>query len=393
MKRQWNEINWSIIKTGQQFQNFCNKLLEFEFGSDFTPYGAKGRDMGIDAQFIGRYNNKEGNFIFNYKFLDPSMDKSKARGLIAQQLKGTKGSRGELQKMDVARPDFYYVLTNVKITPRWGKKIDEISKDHDFEVTIWDGEKLENLITKHPLICQLYFGSKLPLFLRYQEYFSRELGGESPLDHSISLYGREDETKCFKEFLMSEKKILMIDGQGGIGKTRLLIEFAKVAEKQGWTQRFIRIETETFDDHLHELSPDENFILFLDDAHKYSNFDKLLSFIRSEKPEKIKFIFSTRSIFSDNLKNKISAFQFPSDYEEMKIQILEDKKILQILKELEIPPTEQNIICEMSKGLPLIAVLTAQLIKEGVPFWNISSHEIMQSLLERYLDELRRNRT
>ena len=114
MRRQWNEIRWSIIKTGQQFQSFCNKLLEFEFGSDFTPYGAKGRDMGIDAQFIGKYNNKEGNFIFNYKFLDPFMDKNKARSLIEQRLKGTKGSRGELQKMDVARPDFYYVLTNVK---------------------------------------------------------------------------------------------------------------------------------------------------------------------------------------------------------------------------------------------------------------------------------------
>ncbi|MGD2247500.1 MAG: hypothetical protein PVF58_03780 [Candidatus Methanofastidiosia archaeon] len=389
---QLNKINWSIIKTGQQFQRFCNKLLEFEFGSNFIPYGIKGRDMGIDAQFIGEYCNKNGNFIFNYKFLDPSTDKNKARGLIFQQLKGAKGRKAELQKMDDANPDFYYILTNVKITPHWRKKIKEISKGYDFEVTIWDGEKLESLITKHPLIYQLYFGAEPSLFFKYQDYFSRELGGESPLDHSIPLYGREDETKCFEEFLMNEKKILMISGQGGIGKTRLLIEFAKVAEQEGWTQRFIRIETETFDDHLRELSPDEKYVLFLDDAHKYSNFDKLLSFLRSEKPEKIKFIFSTLPIFSSDLKNKISIFQFPSDYKEMKIQVLENEEIIQILNELEIPPTEQRIICGMSNGLPLIAILTAQLIKEGVPYRNIPSHEIMQSLFERHLNELERSR-
>lgn len=392
MGRKWNEINWSTIKTGQQFQNFCNRLLEFEFGSDFLPYGAEGRDMGIDGQFRGKYGNKEGNFIFNYKFLDPSMDKSRARNLLVQQLKGTKRRKGELQKMDSVRPDFYYVLTNVKITPHYSKKIEEISEGHKFETAIWDGEKLENLIVKYPLIFQSYFGSELPLFLRYQEYFSKELGGKGLLDHSISLHNRIEEKKRFEEFLISEKKILMIDGQGGIGKTRLLIEFARIAEKQGWTQRFIRIETETFDDHLNELSPEEKHVLFLDDAHRYGNFNKLLSFVRSEESERVKLVFSTLPAFVDSLRSRVSGFQFPSDYEGIELEKLEDEEILQILKELQIPREERRIICDMSKGLPLISILVTQLIKEGVPPQDIPSHEIMQSLFDRYLDVLRTNR-
>ena len=95
MGNQQKEINWSIFKTGEQFQSFCNKLLEFEIGEDLVPFGAPGPDKGKDAQFTGQYNNKEGKFIFQAKFFSPSMDKNKARNLLIRQLKGTKNQKGE----------------------------------------------------------------------------------------------------------------------------------------------------------------------------------------------------------------------------------------------------------------------------------------------------------
>jgi len=384
MGKQQKEINWSTFVTGEQFQSFCNKLLEFEFGEDLVPFGARGPDEGIDAQFTGQYKSKRGTFIFQTKFFDPSMDKNKARSSLITKLKGTKKQKGEFQKMASVRPDYYVVLTNVKITSKKRKKIEDIARNYDFEVILWDGEKLENLVAKHPLIYRWYFEEKLPLFLRYQDLFSNELTGRGILDHRIALHGRGIQKENFKEFLEGGEKILMISGRGGIGKTRILIEFAEIAEQQGWTQRFVRIETETFDEHLSELSPDKKYVLFLDDAHRYESFSKLLSFIKSEEPERMKLVLSTRPIFLNRFRNEMI-----TGFKEMEIPTLSNKDIIQLLEELGISGEERDMICEKSNGFPLIAILTVQLKKEGVSSWNIPSQEIMQRFFNRYFDELR----
>jgi len=381
MRKQRKEIDWSKFRTGEEFQNFCNKLLEFEFGPDLVPFGARGPDEGIDAQFKGQYNNKKGEFIFQAKFF--SIDESKARGLLTQRLEGTGKRKGEFRKIASTGADFYYVLTNVKITPYYKKKIDKMAENYDFEVIIWDGEKLENLIFKHPLVYQWYFGKELPLFLRYQDLLSRDSTGKDLPNHKITFYDREGEKKNFKKFLESDERILMIYGRGGIGKTRILIEFARIAEQHGWTQRFVRIETETFDEHLIELSPDTKYVLFLDDAHKYGNFDKLLSFVKSEEPTKMKLVLSVHPAFLDSFRNEMLA-----GFNEIEIPKLNNKEILQLLEELEISGEEKDMICEISQGIPLITILAAQLRREGFSTWNIPSHKIMQRFFNRSLDKL-----
>jgi len=90
-------------------------------------------------------------------------------------------------------------LEDKKITSKKSNEIEDIAKDYDFEVMVWDGQKLESLIFKYPLIYQWYFGEELPLFLKYQDFFSDELTGEGIPDHRITLYGREAQIEDFKE--------------------------------------------------------------------------------------------------------------------------------------------------------------------------------------------------
>jgi hypothetical protein len=257
------------------------------------------------------------------------------------------------------------------------------------------GSRLERLEQIYPQILEIFethINRKTTLFLSYEDLFKEELNGRSPVDHRTALYDRGNEKDCFLEFLESQEKILMVYGQGGIGKTRILIEFARIAERQKWTQIFIRVEEEAFDEHLVELLPDERYIIFLDNAHRYDNFEKLLEFIVSEKPEKVKLVFSTRPVFHNNFKNEILIRQFPPDFREIEIPKLENANILQLLEELRIVGDEKEIICRISEGFPLITILAVQFMREGGSLKEISYSKAIQSFFGKYIDELRKNK-
>jgi len=107
MKKQ---IDWLEIKNGDEFQSLCNKLLIWEVSKGVVPLGAKGRDKGTDAQFNGTYNDKTGEWRFQDKFHDPTMDNRTARSHVKSDFKK------ELEKIKDENPDFYIFITNVKLT-------------------------------------------------------------------------------------------------------------------------------------------------------------------------------------------------------------------------------------------------------------------------------------
>ena len=76
----------------------------------------------------------------------------------------------------------------------------------------------------------------------------------------------------------------------------------------------------------------------------------------------------------------------------MDISKLNNQEILEILDELKVIKTEKNIICEISNGIPLIAIMATQLINEGISIQDISSHEIIQRYFNKYLFEIQTNK-
>ena len=121
------KIDWHEIGSGENFQDLCNMILTYEVSKDVVPFGAKGRDKSTDAQYSGTYNKKTGEWRFQHKFHDPTMDKTRARNLFKNEFKK------ELQDISKEKPDFFVFMTNVKVTKTYFDKMMALASKYNFD--------------------------------------------------------------------------------------------------------------------------------------------------------------------------------------------------------------------------------------------------------------------
>ncbi len=382
------QIDWSEIKDGDKFQSLCNSVLIWEVSKDVVPLGAKGRDKGTDAQFNGTYNNKTGEWRFQDKFHDPTMDKGKARSLVKSDFKK------ELEKIKEENPDYYIFITNVKLTKTIHDELMVHALKYNFEVHIWDGEKLGSILPKYPFIIAYHFGYDLPLFEPYLEKFKAELQGERPVINHISPFqGRKQELEQINDLLSDEnRKILLIAGNSGIGKTRIGIEAAKLIEKTGeWTPLFVRTDADKFDDHLHELTAEKQYIIIIDDAESYQHTNKLINLtMREGWSEKLKLIIITKLQHSDDIKKIIYPPYDKANVIETVIGMLSGEDTLKLMADAGIKEeTDQRRLFGICKDSPTLTIMAAKLYSEGVEPAKMSQEEIISITLNKSLNRLR----
>jgi len=136
-----SHINWSKIKSGEEFESLCNKILHYLIGDkiNFIPYGTKGRDAKIDAEYEGEFLGRRGKWIFQCKFRNPARDSSKNRSELISLLKNK-----ELPKVkELHKLNYYCLMTNVKFTPIDQNKFNAINEECPYEVIIF-GDELKN---------------------------------------------------------------------------------------------------------------------------------------------------------------------------------------------------------------------------------------------------------
>ena len=110
------------------------------------------------------------------------------------------------------------------------------------------------------------------------------------------------------EFLENQNKpIMLVTGEGGAGKTRLILEFVKYLQKNinynnAYNAYFINPYNETI-----PISISENSLLILDDAERqFINLNKLVDLVlNSKKYSQSKLILIERSIFRNHIENII----------------------------------------------------------------------------------------
>ena len=127
--------------------------------------------------------------------------------------------------------------------------------------------------------------------------------------------GRDDELSKLNSFLDSKRNIAIISGLGGVGKTRLLIEFARRVKLQRSWQVFFVDDYELDVKVIREfISKYNHVILILDDLSNFTKIEDLggLSLLdHSIKSDEInrtlKIIISTRPIFVDTITRRIES--------------------------------------------------------------------------------------
>jgi hypothetical protein len=140
--------------------------------------------------------------------------------------------------------------------------------------------------------------------LTFGQYCQR-LDVKSTMNKYPIFVGRTEEMKVLNSFLKDHTKpILLIAGDGGTGKTRLVLEFIKLLETNlsGKLQHKVYFVNPDRDGFSSSLS---NIILIVDDASRFANLNNVIDLVSNSDNFGSKLILIERSIFKEHILNTI----------------------------------------------------------------------------------------
>jgi transcriptional regulator with XRE-family HTH domain len=163
---------------------------------------------------------------------------------------------------------------------------------------LWDAEDLSRVLRTLPLdtavrIIDAFFpGWREPLlgvaepgpWLSSDEFF--QLSGVGHIyTHDWQLVGRSGELEDILSFVTGDRgRVGLVIGRGGIGKTRLLREVARVAEDRSVVVRFAGSASELKPAQFELLPAGQRLLVVIDDAHDRSDIAAVLGTLARARP-------------------------------------------------------------------------------------------------------------
>jgi len=224
-------------------------------------------------------------------------------------------------------------------------------------------------------------------------YVPEPTSGASGLlfDFNQSLRGRKRRLEELNAFLNDpEKRIAILRGRGGIGKTKLLRDWANSAK--GWAQLWVNPHGNWTDESGAEI-PTSEAILVADDAHHYSDLEKLVSYVSgSTGNAKLKLVIATRpsgQSFVNEIIARAADESFVSRWETLREPGL--TATLEIAKEVLGARFEHlaGALAAVSKDTPLITVVGGRLIaREQIrPELLANDQDFRHAVFEKFAEE------
>lgn len=385
------------IKSEKDFNRFCNLFLKKEVSPFVKVYGARGRDGGIDADYTGTYKGSCGTWIFQYKLFDPTMDKGRARSQLISKMKGGKRKKGELDKADALQCDHYVLMTNTLLTAGNKRKIEEAKseKGYTFSLTCWDAEDLITMTDEFPYLLNSFRDPHLPVFLSWQDMFRDQITGKQRLlRYDYETFGREDEIRQFQTFVEEkEKRLLMVYGSGGIGKTKLAIEFAKVIEDDytDYEPLFVQMAGDSFENALADIPPNRKYIFFVDDAHDFiDNLGGIKIVLNSPGYSESKAVLITRKPFKAFLEGSFRTALPDNAVGELEIGKLSLERTKEFIHTHTRIPDNAMLtgLAKLARDTPLIAVMVIDLVNKDIgPLKDLTKDKLIELTFESYLND------
>ena len=280
-----SNIKWWELSP-DKFESLCHDLLAFKYPS-INCFGRQGPDAGIDAL------SKDGKTVFQckfhqkhqrtYLFSDPKNEAKKIK-----RYKNRDDAKAKLWK----KVKKWVLMTNLELNPqvdlnKWEKKVEPLFQDMGIEAELWGGEKLSSLLVEYPNVRRAYFEDQLPSLISVSKA-KEELSKETATPPFV---GRENEMQQVKSFLQSkDKRLLSIEGPGGIGKTRFLLETGQYAISHLKKKDVYWANTHTLelvDSQWWKSIPSRPGLLLIDEPSKISFLQVLIEqFCSNEGPLK-----------------------------------------------------------------------------------------------------------
>ena len=385
------------IKTKEDFDRFCNLFLKKEVSPFVKVYDAPGRDGGIDADYTGHYEDRDGTWIFQYKFFDPTRyTTQQARRNFLSTVIGGKRKKGELDKANALECDHYVLMTNTLLTAGNKRKIEDVKneKGYAFSLICWDAE---DLITMTHAEFPYILNSFLPIFVPWHDIFRNQISGKHQLlRYDYETFGREDELRQFQNFVQDpDKRLLTMYGSGGIGKTKLGIEFAKTVEREhtDYEPLFVQMVGDNFEKALAtDIPSNRKYIFFVDDAHDFiDTLGSIRIVLNSSEYSESKVVLITRKPFKAFLESSFLTVLPDNAADELEILKLPLEKTKEFIRKYTQISDGSLLsgLTQIGRDTPLLAVMLIHLFKKGIHLSNlITQDKRIESTFETYLNDI-----
>ena len=136
-------------------------------------------------------------------------------------------------------------------------------------------------------------GLRYKLFQPWDLFFAQQLRAGDGLHSHSQFVGRQREIDLLKDFVKSRDPVMVVVAPGGIGKSRLLLEWARQTTAEASTKVLFVDAGASWDaDDINSL-PVVPTLLVVDDAHRRPELDRLIAAAVKVNP-KIRFVVSCR---------------------------------------------------------------------------------------------------
>lgn len=331
-----SDIKWGLIRSGYTFQDMICSLIRLE-DHNARLYVRPGKDYAQDAR------SGDGRIIYQMKFHQSEAaslaiaDAKKEANTIAKYL-ATFGKSQEIWQ-GVQK---WILVSNVAFgsseDKRWIDEVKPLFEALGLEASYWQKLEIETRLHKYPDLKQAYFGGETRVFLGIAEAIEqvRSQALEHPNALDAHYQGRETELEQYKNFLLNDlKKILVIHGPGGIGKTRFLLKGAETqALAEGWQVLWANVETmTTTSSWFMGLIAERPTLLLIDEPDDAKVLKTLVEQISGGRANTWKVAIAVRS---------------PND---LVLKYLQEPRIHQIVEELPLAPLEESAAVAFCKEL------------------------------------------
>ncbi len=322
-----SDINWGLIRNGYTFQDLICALIRLE-DHEARLYDSRGKDYAQDAR------SGDGRTIYQMKFhqnesTSSAIADAKAEAKKIATYQSTPGSAQEVWQ-GVQK---WILVSNVAFNPqyrqKWLNEVEPLFAPLGLIADYWNKSVIEERLLKYPDLKQAYFGGETRVFLGIAE--AREQvqlqGFHHPNALNAHYQGRELELEQYKNFLLNDsKKILVIHGAGGIGKTRFLLEGAETqALPDGWQVLWANVATMmTTSSWFMGLIPELPTLLLIDEPDDATVLRTLVEQISGGRANTWKVAIAVRS---------------PND---PVLKYVQGTQICQIVEELPLTSLEKN---------------------------------------------------
>ncbi len=397
------EIDWSKIKHWPTFESLCSTILNYQDKS-IKIYRSDGKDGAIDAI------SENGLTVYQFKFHKSSGDLIKDAKEELKKIKKIKDDKTHPYHNTWSKVNKWVLMTNSYINKnnenKWNKQIGQLFSELKIKAELRSGEELEKPIRLHSLIYNIFFKDSPASYLTLDDAITslNEYNSvrENKDEYESEYHGREEELEKADTFFRSDKKVLLVTGEGGVGKSRFLIEAGNRALSKGrYAQEgkqvyWANVATLAYNKDFPGIAaPDIDHVILMDEPESIEFLQRLMGQLTNpgSRIKKWKFIIAL-SRYDQKIINFFEDYKIKKIVERVKLEPMKKESFNSLIDEqvnnLESYPYSKedlkNYLNQYTGGHPIFLHVALSIMEKGGRLEDLPRDEI--GIAKQYVDQM-----